>query len=109
MMSDTKYISYDAVDNVLLELEHRVKNNPFALTAIAMVIDKIDNIPAADVALAKKAHWIEDRYNQGKPNEYVKCSRCGREIIHWDGEITYNYENYCPECGAKMDESEEKE
>lgn len=105
-MSYTEYIPRDTVDNVLLELEDRFKNNPFALTAMAMAIDKIDNIPAADVVLAAKAHWIEDRYNQGKPNEYVKCSHCGREIMHWDGEITYNYENYCPECGARMYEEE---
>lgn len=32
-VSDTEYIPRDAVDKVLLELEDRVINNPFALTA----------------------------------------------------------------------------
>lgn len=57
-VSYTEYIPRDTVDNVLLELEDRIKNNPFAFTAIAMALDKIDNIPTADVAPVVHGKWI---------------------------------------------------
>ena len=52
--------------------------------------DKIKNIQAADVALVVHGRWKRYGRNLGK------CSNCG-EIV----DIRYNY---CPNCGAKMDE-----
>lgn len=53
--------------------------------------------PAADVAPVKHGEWeeIRDAYRQ---LEGWMCKKCGRE--------TKAKENYCPNCGAKMDGGE---
>ena len=58
-------------------------------------LQSISDMPAADVAPVIHAHWI--RY----PDCGVtKCSNCGWSIEEcWDSD-------YCPHCGAKMDEKE---
>lgn len=57
------------------------------------VIEILDNIPAADVAPVVHGRWKRYGRNLGE------CSNCG-EIVN----IRYNY---CPNCGAKMDEVSE--
>ena len=52
---------------------------------------KIKVLPAADVALVKRAHWIEQDGMQ-------ICSNCGEEHT-WDDFRAA----YCDCCGAKMD------
>lgn len=80
---------------------------------------RLGKIPAADVAPVKHAHWIiweppeelKDRMQRG----YV-CSECERTvafILHGIeplppvlfGRLIYQY---CPHCGAKMDEEEQQ-
>ena len=55
--------------------------------------DKINKIPAADVAQVVHGHWIR----QDESFTRFKCSNpeCGAE--NYSG-----FENYCPNCGAKM-------
>ena len=56
--------------------------------------DLVLTMPTVDAELVKHGRWIEDEY--GIPH----CSECK----------TINntvYKNYCPNCGAKMDEVEE--
>ena len=52
------------------------------------------SVPAADVALVKRAHWIEQDGMQ-------ICSDCGEEHT-WDDFRAA----YCDCCGAKMDGGE---
>ena len=62
------------------------------------MLDEVDCFQtAADVAPVIHAHWI--RY----PDCGVtKCSNCGWSIEEcWDSD-------YCPHCGAQMDEKEDK-
>ena len=40
----------------------------------------------------KTGHWIEGNY-------HIRCSECGEDY-------TYSLRNYCPNCGAKMQEGE---
>lgn len=55
----------------------------------------LDEVPTADVQEVKHAHWE-------KENEYFTvCSNC-EEIALADH--SYILSNYCPNCGAKMDE-----
>ena len=56
---------------------------------------KIDKIPAADVAQVVHGHWIR----QDESFTRFKCSnpKCGIENCN-------GFENYCPNCGAKMNE-----
>lgn len=52
---------------------------------------------AADVAPVKHGHWEEIRDAYGQLEGWM-CKKCGREMKA--------KENYCPNCGAKMDEGE---
>ena len=57
----------------------------------------LDSIPAADVSPVVHGRWesfIDNDEFWGEL-EYYKCSSCGMP------ELTRN--NYCPNCGAKMD------
>ena len=64
--------------------------------------------PAADVAPVRHGRWI-CKYDQKYGVTYITCSRC-RDIRSIDGcyegingESIFDQENYCPNCGAKMD------
>ena len=63
---------------------------------------RVSAIPAADVAPVVHGQWIED-------HDYLKCPECG-VMVKWD--FTFfdigNW-NYCPNCGAKMDGSDNNE
>ena len=67
------------------------------------MLDEVDCFQtAADVAPVVHARWIED-------HDYLKCPECG-VMVKWD--FTFfdiGDWNYCPNCGAKMDEKEDKE
>lgn len=57
-------------------------------------------IPAADVAPVVHAHWKEIEH-EGETT-LCECTSCGDWIL-----FHYEYSpDYCPTCGAKMDESE---
>ena len=65
----------------------------------------IDDAPTADVAPVVHARWEV----KAEPPEYnymtVYCTNCGEElVIEANNEA---FENYCPECGARMDEEVE--
>lgn len=60
--------------------------------------DEVDRAAVQDVAPVVHARWI-------KVNPFVdteECSNCRYNILSVDFET-----NYCPDCGAKMDEVEE--
>lgn len=61
----------------------------------------LQDVPTADVAPVVHAHW-EKIDNDCGHYGFVKCTACGDEY----GSLTYRY---CPNCGAKMDEKENKQ
>lgn len=68
----------------------------------------IESFPNADVAPVRHGRWIMVNDSCGK----YACSACGeieQECTEW-GAGHYNPvdKDYCPNCGAKMDESEDK-
>lgn len=69
------------------------------LAEMVVGVEDIEDAPAADVAPVVHGRWIED-------HDYLKCSECG-VMVKWD--FTFfdigNW-NYCPNCGAKMQEVE---
>lgn len=60
----------------------------------------VREMPKEDVKPVAHAHWIKNNYDNIDGTIY-ECSNCNTELFSaW---------NYCPNCGAKMDEQEEEE
>lgn len=71
-----------------------------------VVKDRVDAMPTVEAEPVKHGKYIGtefDGYADGCPVYYEwKCSECG--CVFEEEEPTYNY---CPNCGAKMDEGKE--
>ena len=80
-------------------------NNKPLETAICSVIDAA---PAADVAPVVHGEWVLVGTNEHDYETSVeeKCSLCGRYVYRYD---TEPQDNYCPNCGAKMDKEVQDE
>ncbi len=68
----------------------------------------IDEAPSVDAELVRHGQWKIGTvwtFNAFEP-EIVeeKCSLCGRYVQRYR---TQSQNNYCPNCGAKMDEGEQ--
>jgi len=87
-MAEKEYIEREAIIKKLREDEE----------CDCELIVLLYDYPAADVAPVKHGEWeeIRDAYRQ---LEGWMCKKCGRE--------TKAKENYCPNCGAKMDGCDE--
>lgn len=63
------------------------------------------SISSADVAPVRHGRWIECT-----SSPHWKCSMCGTKASIWFDEFDEICEwlsDYCPNCGAKMDEEDE--
>lgn len=99
----TEYISREAAVELLKKRLYETALNStgfnadagdvFADAAERLEKTWINEIPAADVRPVVRGKW--NAYN----NTYV-CSACGRPISFWKS-------NFCPNCGAMMEESDE--
>lgn len=59
--------------------------------------------PAADVAPVVHGKWDDSgRYTFSSGNTAVRCTNCGCALT--ESEYRLNNWNYCPVCGAKMQE-----
>lgn len=61
--------------------------------ALAEMLVEIENAPTVEAEPVRHGHW---EYWAGN---LVKCSVCGYEYTDW-----LECDNYCGNCGAKMDE-----
>ena len=52
-------------------------------------------LPAADVAPVRHGRWV----NTHSDSEFVQCCLCKYPVY-----AAWNVTNYCPNCGAKMEE-----
>ena len=68
----------------------------------ATAISEIECMTAADVAPVVHGEWILVGTNEHDYETSVeeKCSLCGRYVYRYD---TEPQDNYCPNCGAKME------
>jgi rubrerythrin len=64
---------------------------------IGRILFMIENMPTADVQLAKHGRWIENSDPGQNINEHYMCSECGCTFHNWAND------NYCPNCGCKQD------
>lgn len=91
----------EAREQMLKLLDHHlVMKNYAADNATQDCIEVLNELPIIDAQPVVHGRWIESviERTMGALNGY-KCSVCGHEKIG----RTCLY-NYCPECGAKMDE-----
>lgn len=85
-----EYIDREAAFDAITDLAGKAPTRS-AYEAVWKSARALKKIPAADVALVKRAHWIEQDGMQ-------ICSNCGEEHT-WDDFRAA----YCDCCGAKMD------
>lgn len=65
---------------------------------------RISKMPTADVQPVIHAHW-EIIYESSAGVTDARCSNCGYESLAYENDVhTDENCNYCPCCGAKMDE-----
>lgn len=69
----------------------------------AFVKQVMVGMPAADVQEVRHGRW--ERNN--KDEFFYSCSNCGHKAYGNTAEIVAGGYDYCPQCGAKMDEGEE--
>jgi len=61
---------------------------------------QLDRVPTADVQEVKHGKWVED--NDG----VTRCSNCGAKANRNFYVNVQELSDYCPHCGAKMDDGE---
>ena len=66
------------------------------------IYQAIDESPTIDAAPVVHGRWILLGKNEHDYETSVeeKCSLCGRYVYRYDTELQ---DNYCPNCGARMD------
>lgn len=99
-----EYIDREAVHDFVRSLTKYARASPgntgHRVTVDADDVDfGVDKIPSADVAPVRHGRWVHENISEGYA--WVICSEC-EAVIH---KILINKRlNYCPNCGAKMDE-----
>ena len=66
--------------------------------------DRLKKAPTIEAKPVVHAHWIEQE--DGNLDTYYTCSSCKEDFDLIAGTPCENLYNYCPSCGAKMDEKE---
>lgn len=101
----TEYINRD----VLIENLQKFASDNYS----AIVNNIIMAMPKADVAPVVHRRWVQKKeWHLGRWVAWFECSECGE---HDDNLDMYemmpfcNLSNYCPGCGAKMEEHNESE
>ena len=64
---------------------------------------QIMSLPEEDLVRVIHAKWTEHREYNG--DYYYTCSNCNEDMYFADGDVQDNLWNYCPVCGAKMEET----
>ena len=88
-----KYINTELVKRLVLESEHNL-------------MQKIFELPSADVVEVKHGKWAEAHDTSG--HDYQRCTACGVYIEDIFFANDYSV-NFCPQCGADMRERRETE
>ena len=76
----------------LKKFPFRLNSNDFNL-GVEAIIEYAENLPIADVEEVKHGKWVYHHWCE------FRCSICG----HWSKTEPRGEENFCPNCGAKMD------
>lgn len=76
----------------------------------AMIVDLVDEQPTVEAEPIRHGHWIsacQTKFDKLFFPRMFKCSVCGN-YLDFDGiNAGWGDTNWCPNCGAKMDEVSE--
>ena len=72
-----------------------IKQCGFGMTSL-LIADNLRRMPPVDVAPVVHSRWI-------KTIDGAECENCGREAVYQIVDDHWEYEPWCPHCGAKMD------
>ena len=107
-----EYIEREAATRILTEAAAAYGTFTTERSIYLTAREKVQNIPAADVAEVVHGSWIPLReseitgWNPGfaghDPIGGYKCSNCNKEAV-FDCNDSFVLSDYCPNCGAKMD------
>lgn len=81
-------------------------NDKYGTITKQVFISLLQNSETEDVAPVIHAHW-EYRYDTGIYQTEFLCSRCKGLIETYSCTVDEVEYEYCPHCGAKMDEEEQ--
>ena len=99
-MADEYIRKQNAVD----ALDRIFDNVPMELTTeILRLRRELRGLSPADVVPVVHGRWLPQKENHEFKEAWMKCSVCGYPVSRWTGNT-----NFCPSCGAKMDEHEEE-
>ena len=64
----------------------------------------VKDAPAVDVVEVKHGYWVrQEKMVDGKVQAEAVCSNCGTDVVYQVIDNRWQFENYCPHCGARMD------
>ena len=98
-----RYIDKETMRGIIREQEksHGIRG----LAWIEMAMDKQED---SDVQEVRNGHWIKNSIDNSRKFEY-SCSICGWSgVKNYDSYVDIHEFEYCPYCGAKMDEEEQE-
>lgn len=70
------------------------------LLTFSDVVTWIDEQPTVDAVPVRHGKWIHDGYDNPHGVDWMHCSECGSRDVYCPAAMT----NYCPNCGARMEE-----
>ena len=100
-----EYIERDVVLSNKWEVWSYDPSDPDPVTEVVSV-SSVMHIPAADVAPVRHGRWHRFMKGSGQSGNTLICSDAFQCTVC--KESFWNKSNYCPNCGAKMDEGQDE-
>lgn len=95
-----KFIDSEKLVNIFNAKGDMATGTPKAVFYNAAKI--VEALPAADVVEVKHGYWEVNTSRKICEPEAI-CSVCGRSVVYNVVNDVWEFENFCPHCGAKMD------
>ena len=100
-----KYVRVDGMKLDYSGLAYIPPNDGFAIASF--FANQIENLPAVDVAPVVHGKWVKAHWKNSV--SCANCSVCGFEAYHYDFQGVQKTYDYCPSCGARLDNGEQEE
>ena len=100
------YISREALIDRLSKNLSACNPGTFSEMCYADAIETVKHLPAADVAPVRHGRCKKSDGKDEWYTYYYTCVECGANMMVADSDYHDVSPNYCPNCGAKMDEEE---